>query len=370
MAQALHAVAEVIDDAVRGQLGARLVESVMGPRGTTDCTKSPCVRHIEMPAPSPPEEVEPPRGGGLVGAARRAPLVGRLETGRVEFPVPLALAAPVHAPPKGPYVAEWKVDGHRTALWRTADSVILQARSGRNVTTAWMDLAVAGMALEPGTILDGEACVYVDGRLDFSAAQSRAASTPARARELAASFPASYVAFDVLAHPALGDVRTRPWSDRRLLLEELVTPLGPPIQVVPATEDREEAALWFEALADRGVEGLVWKLKSGRYQSGKRAWLKQRHTHTEDCPVVGYTGPPARPRHLAVQLPDGRIVLSQTLPGSLAAQVARRLADADDEGTGGTSSGDTYTAVAHDLVVVEVVAGTTRHAVATVTRVR
>ncbi|MCX5315795.1 hypothetical protein [Streptomyces sp. NBC_00154] len=39
-------------------------------------------------------------------------------------------------------------------LRRTDDTVILYARSGRVVTPCWMDLALAGMALRPGTALD------------------------------------------------------------------------------------------------------------------------------------------------------------------------------------------------------------------------
>lgn len=284
--------------------------------------------------------------------------------------MPLALAAPVQAPPQGPgWVAEWKIDGHRQAMWRTEETVKLHSRAGHTVTSVWMDLALAGMQLAPGTVLDGEACVYVGDKIDFSAAQSRAASTPARARELADRFPASYVAFDLLAHPTLGDLRTRPWSERRARLVELVEPLGPPIQAVPATEDRDEAELWFEALAGTGVEGLVWKRKNGRYEGGKRAWRKHRHVDTVDCEVVGYTGPPNRPKHVAVRLPDGRVVLSQALTGPLAAQIARHLPDASVGGTARTSSRDTYTTVGHHPVV-EVAAGTTRHAVVTVLRLR
>lgn len=62
-------------------------------------------------------------------------------------------------------------------LCRLAETVRLQARSGRDVTTPWMDLAVAGMALPPGVVLDGEAVVVVDGRVSFEAAQARAASS-------------------------------------------------------------------------------------------------------------------------------------------------------------------------------------------------
>lgn len=74
-------------------------------------------------------------------------------------------------------------------LWRLADTVRLQARSGRDVTTPWMGLAVAGMALPPGVVLDGEAVVVVEGRVSFEAAQSRAASSPAGARAKHGSTP-------------------------------------------------------------------------------------------------------------------------------------------------------------------------------------
>ncbi|GAA3211732.1 hypothetical protein GCM10020256_10750 [Streptomyces thermocoprophilus] len=69
-----------------------------------------------------------------------------------------------------------------------------------------MDLAVAGMALPPGVVLDGEAVVVVDGQVSFEAAQARAASSPARSRELAARHPALLIVWDVLSLPT-GDVR-------------------------------------------------------------------------------------------------------------------------------------------------------------------
>ncbi|MER7701243.1 MULTISPECIES: hypothetical protein [unclassified Streptomyces] len=70
-------------------------------------------------------------------------------------------------------------DGHRTALRRTEDAVVLYARSGRVVTSHWMDLAVPAMRLRPGTTLDGEAVTWRDGRLDFGAVQARAACSTA-----------------------------------------------------------------------------------------------------------------------------------------------------------------------------------------------
>lgn len=94
------------------------------------------------------------------GLARRAATTAPAQDRTVEYPIPPALAQTAPTIPHGPdWWYEPKFDGHRTILRRTDDTVILYARSGRVVTSHWMDLAVAGMALPPGTTLDGEAVI-------------------------------------------------------------------------------------------------------------------------------------------------------------------------------------------------------------------
>ncbi|MFE6498125.1 hypothetical protein [Streptomyces sp. NPDC057748] len=106
----------------------------------------------------------------------------------------VALAQPVPVLPQEPgWWYEPKYDGHQTVLRRTDETVVLYARSGRVVTQHWMDLAVADMTLRPGTVLDGEAVIWRDGRLNSAAAQSRAALSVARARALAARYPPSHI---------------------------------------------------------------------------------------------------------------------------------------------------------------------------------
>lgn len=282
------------------------------------------------------------------------------------------LAAPVFGPALLPgWAGEPKMDGHRTVLWRLPGTVRLQARSGRDVTANWMDIALAGMELLPGVVLDGEAIVVVDGRISFPAAQSRAASSPARARELSEVHPALFIVWDVLALPT-GDVRARPYEERRAAMLDVLAGLPGPsrIQAVSATDDPEVAQAWFDLLQDTGVEGVVAKLGTSPYRPGRSSsWKKVRHSETVDAEVIGYTGPAARPRTLAVRLPGGRTALSQALGAPLAAQVAALLAAAPVSGRGRTDTGGPYTVTTADLVV-EVLAGTTRHAVVTVTRLR
>jgi ATP-dependent DNA ligase len=288
----------------------------------------------------------------------------------MEFPVDVALAEAVPRLPVGPgWWYEIKFDGHRAVLWREAETARVQARSGRDVTSAWMDLALAAFhTLLPGTVLDGEAVIYKDGRVDFSAAQSRAASSPPRARSLAEQWPATFAAWDILQHPALGDVRGRPYSERRALLLDVLAEVPPPLQAVPATDDPTVAQGWYELLHEQGIEGIVAKRANSLYRAG-RIWQKIRHAETVDAEVIGHTGPGARPRAVVVELPDGRRALSQALTAPLAAAVSAHIAATGQGRRARTQAMGSYTSVAPGLTV-EVLAGTTRHAVVTVTRVR
>ncbi|MFE1849899.1 DNA ligase [Streptomyces sp. NPDC059489] len=290
----------------------------------------------------------------------------------MEFPVQVALAELVPRLPTGPgWWYEIKLDGHRTVLWRTAEGVRLQARSGRDVTASWMDIALAGMDLPPGVILDGEAVIVVDGVISFEAAQSRAASAPARARKLAERCPALLIVWDVLALPGR-DMRGRPYEERRAAMLDVVGGLPEPsrIQAVSASDDPDVARAWYDSLIDTGVEGVVAKRATSTYRAGRSSsWQKVRHAETVDADVVGYTGQALRPKALAVRLPDGRTALTQKLTARLAALVGPHLAATGPAGRAHTDAGDRYT-VAPPGLVIEVLAGTTRHAVVTPTRLR
>ncbi|MFJ6487142.1 DNA ligase [Streptomyces californicus] len=289
----------------------------------------------------------------------------------MEYPIRPALAQAVPVIPHGPgWWYEPKADGHRTILRRTEDTVTLYARSGRVVTAHWMDLAVAGMGLPPGTTLDGEAVIWKDGRIDFAAAQSRAASSVSRARALATQHPASYLVWDILEHPTRGQTTALPYTERRQLLLDLIHDIPPPIQAVPATDDRAVAVAWYEGLQEQGIEGIVAKKGAAPYPMNRRAWLKVRHADTEDALVVGYLGPRRRPHRLALATGDegGPIRLSARLDPVLAGRIGEALAAAETLGER-RADGEAYTRVESDLVV-EVLAGSGRHGTLTVTRMR
>src|SRR5919202_4361694 len=117
-------------------------------------------------------------------------------------PVPVMLAAPIPTlPGRGAFrrlSAEPKYDGYRVLLLRYDGRCVVQSRRGVDLTRSFPHLAAAAVEQLPDeTIVDGEAVVGVDGRLDFSELQKRVAS-PTRAAILAQARPAGFLAFDLL----------------------------------------------------------------------------------------------------------------------------------------------------------------------------
>jgi ATP-dependent DNA ligase len=266
---------------------------------------------------------------------------------------------------------EPKFSGHRTTIERAETTVVVRSKAGRDVTSSWMDLAVAAMALKPGVVIDGEAVIYRDGVLDFGAVQQRAAAGVARAAALIRTLPASFAAFDCLRDIGGTDLTRRPYRERRARLVGLLAPLGPPLQPVPMTEDPDEALTWYESLRPLGIEGLCIKRLDGVYPAGRRTggWWKLRHHDTVDCLVVGYSGTRAHPLSLVVRLPDGTFAFSRRITAPVRLEVVAHLEGSVPQKPARTAKGERYTPCAPGLLV-EVEAGTTRHPAVVVTRVR
>lgn len=50
--------------------------------------------------------------------------------------------------------------------------------------------------------------------------------------------------------------------------------------MVPATDDRDVALVWYQALLEQGIEGLVVKPLTSRYITSHREWTKIRRRDT------------------------------------------------------------------------------------------
>ena len=213
--------------------------------------------------------------------------------GRMDLPVmppvkPMLSKAVKAIPDVGHVEPKW--DGFRTIVFKDGDEIELGSRNERPMTRYFPELVEALREnLPPRCVVDGEIILVRDGQLEFDVLQQRIHPAASRVAMLAATTPASFVAFDLLA---LGDddLMSRPFGERRRLLVEALTESGAsdPVFITPATADLAEANDWFTRFEGAGLDGVVAKPLDGTYQPDKRTMFKVKHDRTADCVVAGF----------------------------------------------------------------------------------
>ncbi|MFV0138120.1 ATP-dependent DNA ligase [Streptomyces sp. HMX87] len=213
----------------------------------------------------------------------------------------------------------------------------MQSRNRKDFTAAFPELADAARSLGEDVVLDGEAVIYRQGRLQFAALQQRINRRPSTTARLAREQPAHLIAFDLL-HRDGTDLITRPYTERRAALESLFRDhsLGAPWTLTPVPRETGQAQAWMRQWAPAGVEGVVAKGQTQPYRPGHRGWLKYRHRVTAEGIVGAVTGSLNRPETalLGRYTPDGDfqpIARSTPLPAPLARELTSLLTPA---GTG------------------------------------
>jgi ATP-dependent DNA ligase len=216
---------------------------------------------------------------------------GTLAAVRLPFDPPLEpmLAKPSDGlPTDDGWLFEPKWDGFRAIVFRDGDEVYTQSRDLKPLDRYFPELAdpLRG-ALPDRCILDGEVVIERDGELQFESLLLRIHPAASRVRMLAAESPASFVAWDLLAIDD-EDLRAVAQGERRARLETALAGVEPPVHLTPATTDRALAEDWFHRFEGAGLDGVIAKRLSDKYQPGKRAMLKIKHQRTADCVVAGF----------------------------------------------------------------------------------
>ncbi len=191
--------------------------------------------------------------------------------------------------PQGPdWIFEPKWDGFRALVFRDGDEILIQSRDRRSLNRYFPELLDSLAAQLPGRcVLDGEIVVARHGKLDFEALQLRIHPATSRVTLLSRESPASMVFFDLLCRDSL-DLRQAPFTTRRKDLESLLSSAEPPLHITPATCDRAIAAAWFRRFEGAGLDGIMAKSLSGKYEPGRRVMLKIKHERDCDCVVGGF----------------------------------------------------------------------------------
>jgi len=203
-------------------------------------------------------------------------------------PVKPMLARSVPDVPEGDYLYEPKWDGFRCIVFRDGNEVELGSRNEKPLTRYFPEIVAAVKAQLPERcVVDGEIVIAAGQVLDFEALLQRIHPAASRVAMLAATTPASFVAFDLLS---VGDesLLDLPQSDRRARLEQALASSSPPVHLTPATEDVSVARDWFTLFEGAGLDGVVAKPLGPPYSPDKRLMLKIKHARTADCVVGGY----------------------------------------------------------------------------------
>ena len=177
--------------------------------------------------------------------------------------------------------AEWKWDGIRGQLILRDGQYFVWSRGEELMTSRFPELARTVDFIPDGTVLDGELLVWPHGQptpASFNALQARIGRKTVP-KKLLADAPVVLHAYDLLEWQG-EDIRSRPFSERRSLLEELsaVVPADAPLRISPQLEFHSwgELAELRTSAREAQAEGLMLKHVDSPYLAGRKKgdWWK------------------------------------------------------------------------------------------------
>lgn len=239
--------------------------------------RAPAGRSIKKASSQPSNRVN------LTPQARHAP-----KEALPQFIAP-QLAVQSSSPMRGDgWIHELKLDGYRieARLQRHGKTpVTLLTRTGLDWTHRMEGIADAVSELPvDSALLDGEVVVLrADGTTSFADLQV--------AFQEGANRPLTYFLFDIL-HLNGRNLRNLPLEERKRILARLLASVTDEGPLRLSDHLAADARQVFERACKLGAEGIISKLASGKYTSGRgNAWLKLKCYREQELVIGGYTDP-------------------------------------------------------------------------------
>jgi len=205
--------------------------------------------------------------------------------------IPPHLATQVSSPPEGDdWLHELKLDGYRIQIHIMEEkpgerSSILYTRGGLDWTHRMPDIAsTAAELLVKSALVDGEV-VVLDSSGKTSFADLQAAFQDEKHAHL------TYFAFDLL-HLDGHNLRGLGVDKRKAILEGLLGELDDDSILRYSQHIRAHGEETFRNACKLGAEGIVSKLATSKYTSGRsKTWLKAKCVHQQEFVIGGFTPP-------------------------------------------------------------------------------
>ncbi|QFT76342.1 cisplatin damage response ATP-dependent DNA ligase [Erythrobacter sp. THAF29] len=176
------------------------------------------------------------------------------------------------------YAAEWKWDGIRVQIVRVGGETRLYSRSGDDISATFPELLDI---LPVDAVLDGELLVRGSaqggeegGAASFNALQQRLGRKTV-SKKMLKEFPAFVRLYDALLIEG-EDLRERPWTHRRDMLEALMKRLPAShfdLSAIVEARDFDHLAEIRENAREDAIEGLMLKRRDSPYVAGRKVGL-------------------------------------------------------------------------------------------------
>ena len=184
-------------------------------------------------------------------------------------------------PPEGEeWLHELKFDGYRIQALIAGHQVRLITRNGKDWTERYPAIATALGKLDVKTAaIDGE-LVALDERGHSHFASLQAATNDGADARLA------YYAFDLLSLDGK-DLRKKALTERKAALEKIIPADDETLHFSDHIEGKGETVIG--KACDMGLEGIISKKTSARYQSGRgTSWIKSKCVGRDEFVIGGY----------------------------------------------------------------------------------
>jgi DNA ligase D-like protein (predicted ligase) len=186
------------------------------------------------------------------------------------------------------WLLERKFDGERCVAHKRGGDVLLESRTGKDLTGTYPEIrdAVAAQRARD-LLLDGEVVAYDGDQTSFGRLQQRL-GIRAPSSELVAEYPVVYTVFDLLEVEG-DDLTKQPNLERRARLAKVIRPSAA-VQLSEAWRGDSERR--FAEACSSGWEGLIAKRADAPYVRGRsRDWLKLKCSWEQELVIGGYTDP-------------------------------------------------------------------------------
>ncbi|MBW8360265.1 MAG: ATP-dependent DNA ligase [Weeksellaceae bacterium] len=174
--------------------------------------------------------------------------------------------------------AEYKWDGIRGQFIKRNEEIFIWSRGEELVTEQFPEVVSALNQMNGNFVIDGEILVVKDNKvLNFNELQKRL-NRKTIPKKMLDELPVKIFVYDILEFEER-DLREKPLSERRLLLESLVRN-NPTVNIllseIVETENWEELTEIRESSRENNSEGLMLKEKDSLYHAGRKKgdWWK------------------------------------------------------------------------------------------------